>query len=1081
MKVEKLDPISHIHHRPDMYVGSIKSIQESDWVCSTDFSTISFRPDIPYNPGLVRIFVEVLSNVIDNVWRSREAGLEPDKITITIDEHSIAVMNDGLGISFDLFGDTDIPIPELIFGHLLTSTNYNDTEMRMTSGRNGLGVKLTNVFSTRFEIELWDVSTKRLYRQKWEDNMRKCGKPSIKSCASRKSKNSTVSVKFVPDFQRFGMERFTPDILSLFYRYCVDMAMITRLSVVVNGHRLRIRSMMDYVKMMNLPRPKECVVVEKSEGREIVLCASDDGYREVVFTNGVYNRLGGVHSDVIMQDIGRSLLTKIQSRLKSTQIGLREIKQHFLLIVNMQVPNPEFSNQSKDRLLSPSIRFNVDAKIVSTVMKWSFMDRIRESVAVKEVKDLKRMEKRKVRVEGYDPANLAGTRRAGECTLILCEGLSAKTYAVSGINVGWNGVKGRDYFGVYPMRGKTLNVRNASMQTIMNNKELMDISNILGLKYGSTSLDSLNYGRVMILCDSDVDGIHIASLLLNYVDVMYPHLFQHPFVYMMLTPIAKIKDRTFYSEQEYYEYLETQANARNLKVRYYKGLGTSSAEDVKETFGKRVIRFVYDDRAKTTLNKVFHQKHAQERKQWMESYDPKSYVAMTGDECGITQFIDHELIRFSIDDCRRNLPNLFDGLKLSQRKILYSVLKKNLVYGQPSMKVAQLAGYVAEVSNYHHGEQCLLDTIIRMTHSFVGSNNLPLLYPDGQFGSRLSLGKDAANGRYIFTKMQPYTSVLFSKEDEPLLRRVYDDNELVEPEYYMPILPMILVNGCTTGIGTGWSCSMPNYDVGEVVERVMGWIDARMSGRVFEMEEMTPSWRGFRGEVTRESASRYVSHGVFVEDAKGRVVVSEIPVQTSIDRYKEFLEGLVDERKIRHLKNYSTTDRVHFEFVVQPPFRATEESLRLSGVIHLTNMVLFGKNHQLQKFATIADIFETFCEERYRLYELRKAHRLEVLRREKEMLENKTRFLDMVLSKKWRMEDVRDEDMDAQLTSHGFVRVDGDYAYLLNMPIRSISKSRRQQLTQQLETTKTHIKTLHKTHIGDLWKHDLHHLQQMVK
>lgn len=737
MKYEKLDPISHIHHRPDMYVGSIKTVSDDDWVCSDDFTNIVYKQGIQYNPGLLRIFVEVLSNVIDNVWRSRESGKHPEKITVDIDQEEgfISVTNDGNGIPFTKFKDTNILIPELIFGHLLTSTNYNDQEDRLTSGRNGLGVKLTNVFSKKFEIEIYDADSKTMYKQKWQDNMRDCHKPSIKSKTSVKSKNSVVKVKFYPDFEKFGLSGFTPDILSLFYRYCVDMAMITRLPVVINKHKIRIKQFQDYVKMVALNNPKECCIIEKRNDLEVVVCSSDIGYKDLVFTNGVYNKLGGVHCDSIVNDICRQVQNKIQAKVKSAQITVRDIKQHLFIMVNSRLVNPEFNNQSKDRLVSPNIRYATDPKIVNTMMKWSFVDKIRESVSAKEVKDLKKMERKKVRVEGYDPANYAGTKRSGDCTLILCEGLSAKTYAVSGINVGWGNVKGRDYYGIYPMRGKTLNVRNASMQMIMNNKELMDITNILGLKYGQDiSIDKLNYGKILILCDSDVDGIHIASLLLNYIDVMYPQLFEHPFVYMMLTPIAKIKDQTFYNEHDYYAFLESQANSKNLKVKYYKGLGTSSANDVKDTFGKKVIRFIYDAKAKQTLNKVFHQKHAGDRKQWMEEYNPKNYTPLQ-DECPITHFIDNELIRFSIDDCRRNLPNLFDGLKLSQRKILYSVFKKNLVYQNPSMKVAQLAGYVAEVSNYHHGEQCLFDTIIRMTHSFVGSNNVPLLYPDGQFGS----------------------------------------------------------------------------------------------------------------------------------------------------------------------------------------------------------------------------------------------------------------------------------------------------------------------------------------------------------
>jgi DNA topoisomerase-2 len=541
----------------------------------------------------------------------------------------------------------------------------------------------------------------------------------------------------------------------------------------------------------------------------------------------------------------------------------------------------------------------------------------------------------------------------------------------------------------------------------------------------------------------------------------------------MLTPIAKIKDQTFYNEHDYYAFLESQANSKNLKVKYYKGLGTSSANDVKETFGKKVIRFIYDPNAKQTLNKVFHQKHAGARKQWMEEYNPKNYSPLQ-DECPITHFIDNELIRFSIDDCRRNLPNLFDGLKLSQRKILYSVFKKNLVYQNPSMKVAQLAGYVAEVSNYHHGEQCLFDTIIRMTHSFVGSNNVPLLYPDGQFGSRISLGKDAANGRYIFTKLQPHTSVLFSKDDEPLLHYLYDDNEKVEPEYYMPIIPMILVNGCNTGIGTGWSCTMPNYNPQEIISNIYEWIDAKEALAEFNLGELTPYWDGFEGTISKISESKYMSHGVYTIDTKQKCVVTEIPVNVSIDRYKEFLESLVDERKIRNLKNYSTTNRVHFEFVAASSvFVPDETSLKLTSTINLTNMVLFGKDHKLQKFESVSEIFETFCEERYKFYDMRKCYKIKALKQQIQMMENKSKFLDMILSQQVKIQQIQDCNVSEYLVEKKFDRIDGDFSYLLNIPVRQMTKTKLLELTSSIDETKTILKKLQKTSLGDLWKNDL--------
>jgi DNA topoisomerase II len=1064
MAYEKLDQISHILKRSDMYVGSTRMLNDDEWVFDQD--KIQKR-EIEYNPGLLRIFVEVLSNVIDNVWRSQEQSITTEKISIMIDNEMISVTNDGRGIPFTNYKDTDIPIPELIFGHLLTSTNYNDQEERLTSGRNGLGVKLTNVFSKKFEIELHNKDTQQIYKQKWENHMRKCHSPSIKSKAV---KSNMVCIKFYPDFSCFGLDGMTPDILSMFSKYCVDTAMITKLPVTLNKDKIKIKQFMDYVKMYPV-NSKECIVLEKKEDMDLVLCSSDNGYQEIVFTNGVFNKQGGVHIDNIMNEICKSLLTKINTKLKSS-LTVKDLKPHFTVFLNCKLVNPSFNNQSKDRLMSPNIKYKFDPKYVANIMKWEFVEKIKENIQMKELKTIKKMERKRVRIEGYDPANLSGTKRSSECTLILSEGLSAKTFAVTGIQQGYDGKKGRDYFGILPLSGKLLNVRNATLQSIMNNKVIMDLANVLNLKYNQENkIEDLNYGRVLILTDADVDGIHIASLILNVFDVLYPSLLKKPFIYLMVTPIAKVQNHTFYSDYEYQKFL-AQNEKKQMKVKYFKGLGTCSTSEVKEAFGKKVVRYLYDEKAKETLNKVFHHKFSTERKEWMEKYNPDSYLPIE-DDCHISNYIDHELIRYSIDDCRRNIPNLFDGQKLSQRKILYSILKKGLHYKNPSMKVAQLAGYVAEVSNYHHGEQCLFDTIIKMTHSFVGSQNLPLLYPDGQFGTRSYNGKDAANGRYIFTKLQKYSSDIFSKDDQPLLNYLYDDNDLVEPEYYMPILPLILVNGCNTGIGTGWSCNLPCYNPSEIIEEIEKWIDCQENQQKYTFPKLVPYWEGYKGRIEKIDESKFVSYGCFTEDAKGKCKIDELPIGVWTDKYKEFLEGLVDEKKIRNFKNHSTTDTVHFEFQTCPGFELSETTLKLSNTIHLTNMVLFTKNHKLQKFKNIGDIFKTFCNERYDFYESRKQYKMGVLKRLITTLKNRLRFLKMILSNELVLNKYEDEELVEILETHKFKKEEGSFTYLLEIPIRQMTKTRLIQIEKEINTTTHELDVLQERKIGDIWKSDL--------
>ena len=179
-------------------------------------------------------------------------------------------------------------------------------------------------------------------------------------------------------------------------------------------------------------------------------------------------------------------------------------------------------------------------------------------------------------------------------------------------------------------------------------------------------------------------------------------------------------------------------------------------------------------------------------------------------------FVNKELILFSVADCARSIPSMCDGLKPGQRKVLFSCFKRNLTQ---EIKVAQLSGYVAEKSAYHHGEVSLQGTIVGLAQNFVGSNNINFLTPNGQFGTRYGGGSDCAAARYIFTNLSKVTRHVFNPDDDPVLNFLEDEGQSIEPEHYLPILPVCLINGAD-GIGTGWSTKIPQYNPREIVKNL---------------------------------------------------------------------------------------------------------------------------------------------------------------------------------------------------------------------------------------------------------------------
>lgn len=1085
IEYKKMNLHQHVLARPDTYVGSIRNQEYDEYIVTDDLKIEKNR--ITYIPALLRIFIEALSNAIDNKWRSDEQGIPFKTIKITINQETgeTSIWNDGLAIPIRK-NDKDVWIPEMIFGQLLTSSNYNDQEDRYVSGRNGLGIKLNSLFSSVFKIKLVDNVSGQSYSQKWSKNMSIVGKPRI----SKSTGKGFTEVSWIPDFHYFGIDGYTKELVTLFTRYACDAAMLTGVNVTMNGKRLPIKGLKDYAKLYTQPEFRERdLLVLNSKDCQVVLAPSNE-FQHVSFTNGVYTSDGGVHVDTWQEAIFKPLCNKLNSKSKNIKLTMKDVKQYFRLFVVCSVPNPEFTSQSKTCMSAPKVSTNVTTSNINSLMKWEFVTHIEEMIKAREMLSLRKSE-RKSRgnkpIEGYDPANRAG-KESSKCSLILCEGLSAKTFAVTGMQQGLDfgdGLyKGRDYMGVYALRGKLLNTRNASITSIAANKEISSIIQILGLEHNvdysiKRNFEKLRYARIIILCDADVDGFHIEALILNMIDHLFPSLLAHPkFVLCMQTPVMKIQSKNtikrFYDLQQAYQYIETHSNA---EVKYYKGLGTSSDKDVLDTFGKRMIVYQQDDSAITNINKAFNKDFAGARKKWLEEYkehEPEYTPSEMSHIYGmkISDFINSKLIQFSIDDCKRSLPHLMDGLKESHRKVLFACFLKNLT--DKTLKVAQLAGFVAEKTNYHHGEQCLHDTITKMAQTFVGSNNIPLLDKDGQFGTRLeSGGKDAANARYILTKLKKTTRLIFRKEDDPILTYKKDDGDSIEPEFYVPIIPMILVNG-GDGIGTGWSCSIPSYNPLTLIDWIHAWLNDN------HLPELCPWYNGFKGTIESVTLNKYSTRGL-LERKSSKCIVHEIPVGNWINPYKEFLENLVDQKKIKRLINHSTPDQVHFEFTEVPDkMKCNENTLKLVNTLSTTNLVLFNDQGRLKKYSSITDIMNEFCSVRLHYYKLRIEHTIETLTIEYNKVKSKHKFLTLVMKRELNLFESKEEELVKEFKRLNLVTIEDSYDYLLSLPVRSFTLKRTTQLKETLTRMKNEIKLYKTTTPITLWKKELKELKSLL-
>lgn len=1094
-KYSKMDPIDHILLRSEMYVGSTRARDVEEFVA--DGIDRIVKDTVNFSPAILRIFIEPLSNAIDNVERSRttETPCKSIKVTIDRDTGETSIWNDGDVVPIEVNEEEGCYNHSLIFGQLLTGSNYDDDEDRLISGRNGLGAKTCCVFSSTFTVEGVDPTNKKKLVQTWTNNMKQTAGPKV---TDSKLKKGYTKVTWVPDFPRFGLDGYTDDLIRLYTRYVIDAAMLTKITVFLNEEPISIPNLVKYASFYG-ETPNSLAI--SHEGTNILVTPSSE-FQCISFVNGVYTRLGGVHVDPWVEAVLRPLIVKL-NKPKKPQINIKDVKQFFRFFVVSTVVNPEFNGQEKTRLETPIVDTCVKQSHTNAIMKWSVIDDIRDIITSKEMVILKNVSKKKrfVKIKGLDPANNAGGKFSLDCVIILCEGLSAKTYAVAGIEKGVFGKKGRDWIGVYPLSGKILNVRNCSPSTMAANIVVTDLIKALGVKYGVDYTDdenfkTLNYGRLVVLTDADTDGIHIEGLIINLFDVLFPSLLcrNPPFLVSMKTPIVRVfrpkrSDLLFYDENRFREYAATQPG--RIDTKYYKGLGTAKAEDVPDTFGTKIVQYVKDANSGSSMIKAFHKKYADERKEWLMGKNSKPAFSLddAGEICdiNITEFVNDELIKFSHADCKRSIPNIMDGLKESMRKILYSVKKKGLKYKKPSMKVAQLGGYVAEHTNYHHGEANLYTTIVNMAHEFPGSNNIPLLYRDGMLGTRLKGGKDAAAGRYVFTKMDALTELIFRKEDDNLLTYVLDDGDSVEPEFYVPIIPMILCNGCM-GIGTGWSCTIPAYNPLDLVECIKSWLSNGCVGieecedeiKISSFPDISPWYRGFKGEVKKVGPKKYMTYGIVSPMERANTYkVTELPVGMWTQKFKEKCEDRMEKREIKSMKNYSSPTEVHFELTVKPgEAECTIDSLDLHTSISISNMVAYTDQNVLKKYEDVDSILEDYCKVRYQYYTKRREFLIKDQERQLLLLTNKHRFVSEVINEELIVMKVEESDLIETLREMGYDEMETKedskgYNYLLNMQVRTFTTNKIRDLQREIDNMQKKLDETKATTEKNMWENEL--------
>lgn len=1117
-KYQKKSDKQHVLDNPDTYIGSIENITNASYIYD---NTKIIQKNIEYIPGLYKLFDEAIVNARDHVVRMNNSdqfndnGIKNHNVTninISIDDDIISVYNDGNGIDICIHPEYKIYIPELIFANLRTSTNYDKDEKKIVGGKNGFGIKLVFIWSTWAKIETVDHTRNLKYVQEFENNLDIIHKPTITKCRNK----PYTKISFKPDYKRLKIDKLSDDFKNLLLRRINDIAGITDSTIKVkyNNEVINIKNFNNYIDLYIGNKEELSRIYESPNQRwEYAIClAPNHEFTQISFVNGINTNKGGKHVEYIINQVIKKITTFIKTK-KHIDVKPSSIKEQLMIFVNCIIENPAFDSQTKDYLNSNVSNFGssceVSDKFIDKLIKLGVVTTACNLNDIKDNKAAKKTDGTKCKTIRNIPklidANFAGGAKGNQCILILCEGDSAKSGIISGLSR-----DDRNYVGVYPMKGKMLNTRGESITKINDNREITEIKQILGLEHGKKYdkeliKSKLRYGKLLFMTDQDLDGSHIKGLGINMIDSEWRSLIEIPeFIGYVNTPILKASKGKnvieFYNNGEF-ENWKKHNDIKPYTIKYYKGLGTSTSKEFKEYFeNKKLVYFTNTEKCIDSIDMVFNKKRSNDRKNWLYDYDRNCYLNTSKSEVSYHEFINNDLIHFSKYDNERSIPNITDGLKISLRKILYSAFKKNL---KNEIKVAQFSGYVSENSGYHHGEASLNSAIIGMAQTFVGSNNINLFLPKGQFGSRLLGGKDSASERYIFTNLNPITRLIFSELDDHILDYINDDGDFVEPIYYVPIIPMILVNG-TKGIGTGFSTDIMSYNPIMIIEYLESLLN-NVDKQILKHKKIEPYYNGFKGTIQSldETNSKYLIKGVYQIMGNDKLKITELPIGTWTQDYKEFLESLIINNKEKKTKTKSYENMIkdyndmstdlNIEFIINfnngclnlllqdnnndYGLNGLEKYLKLYTTQTTTNMHLFNEQEQLRKYNNVYDIVNEYYSIRYRYYNKRKLYLIDLLSKELDTLSNKAKYIQYILDDKIDLRKKNKEQINTILENMSFDKDNGNFNYLIKLPMDSVIQENVEKIMKDHSNKLKELEEIKKTSIENIWLKELNNLK----
>lgn len=597
---KKLDDIQHVLRRPGMYIGSISKHTEDKYLINSEGQME--KTNVTYNPGFIKIFDEIITNSVDE---SKRPGSKLNIIKVTLKGDTIMVWDNG-GIPVEMNDDGDEWIPQMIFSNMKAGSNFEDeTEQRTGAGLNGVGSTLTNIYSTVFKVSTCDG--KKHFTQTFKDNMSKKGRPSVK-----KGTRKHTEITYTPDLDKFGIKEIDADHYRLIEKRVFDIAGCNpKIKVYFNGKLIEIKSFSDYISYYT-----DDVIFEENKLKtwSIGLGVSDNGFQQISFANSIDTYDGGSHVDYILNQIIVKLREYFKKRHKY-DVKPSELKNHMFFFLNSTIINPNFSSQTKEKMITESRDFGFEFKVsdafIKKILKSEVVESVLDWIEQKKIADESKLARKlnkglsKKKVSKLVDAK---GRERWKCSLGIFEGDSATSAFYDN--------RDPQTMGSFALKGKFVNVSEISTSKLAGKEEVFDLMASIGLKLGEEpQIKDLRYGRILLYTDADVDGNHISALLLNFFYKYWPSLFDRKMIYKVETPIVSVYNRKtkkkilFYTQKEYDEWESKQRALQSWEIKYKKGLAALVDDEYDEIINNPKMTLIKKDNfSRKSLNVWFGKK-----------------------------------------------------------------------------------------------------------------------------------------------------------------------------------------------------------------------------------------------------------------------------------------------------------------------------------------------------------------------------------------------------------------------------------------------------------------------------------------